>query len=62
MVKEMVPEWLHNYLKVFSEEESIKFLERKKWDHKIDFKDPNDLPLNAKAYPLSSEEYKACEK
>jgi hypothetical protein len=42
--------------KVFSEEESKQFPESKKWDHKIDFKDENDLPPNAKAYPLSPKE------
>jgi len=57
-----MPKWLHDYLKVFSGEKSIKFPECKKWNNKIDFKDPNDLLPNVKAYPLSSEEYKACEK
>ncbi|KAG2744893.1 hypothetical protein P692DRAFT_20743030, partial [Suillus brevipes Sb2] len=37
--EELVPEWLHDFRKVFSEEESMRFLENKKWDHKIDFKD-----------------------
>ncbi|OAX31690.1 DNA/RNA polymerase, partial [Rhizopogon vinicolor AM-OR11-026] len=27
--------------------------QRKKWDHKIDFKDNDDLPKKAKTYPLS---------
>jgi hypothetical protein len=54
--KELVPEWLHDFRKVFSEEESKWFPESKKWDHKIDFKDDNDLPQNAKAYPLSLKE------
>ncbi|KAG2044140.1 hypothetical protein BDR03DRAFT_836461, partial [Suillus americanus] len=38
-VEEMVPSWLHDYLGVFSEEESKHFPERKKWDHAIDLKD-----------------------
>jgi len=46
--EELVPEWLHDFKKVFSEEESKRFPESKKWDHKIDFKDENDLPPNAK--------------
>jgi hypothetical protein len=54
--KELVPEWLHNFRKVSLEEKSMWFPENKKWDHKINFKDDNDLLLNAKAYPLSPKE------
>ncbi|OAX30549.1 DNA/RNA polymerase, partial [Rhizopogon vinicolor AM-OR11-026] len=51
--KDLVPEWLHQYESVFSEEASNRFPQRKKWDHKIDFKDNDDLPKKAKTYPLS---------
>jgi len=39
--KELVPEWIHDFEHVFSEEESKRFPERKKWDHGIDLKDEN---------------------
>src|SRR6201747_2406147 len=61
-VEQMVPKWLHDYIGVFQEEDSKRIPERKKWDHAIDFKDPNDLPPIAKAYPLSPGEHEACEK
>ncbi|KAJ8580884.1 hypothetical protein M405DRAFT_715435, partial [Rhizopogon salebrosus TDB-379] len=41
-IEQMVPEWLHDYLSVFQEEDSKRVPGRKKWDHAIDFKDPND--------------------
>ncbi|KAJ8584862.1 hypothetical protein M405DRAFT_709161, partial [Rhizopogon salebrosus TDB-379] len=38
-VLEMVPEWLHDFENVFSEEKSKRIPERKKWDHEIKLKD-----------------------
>ncbi len=53
--EDLVPQELHEYLAVFSEEAASRFPERKPWDHKIilkkDFK-----PRKGKIYDLSPEE------
>src|SRR6266498_5974229 len=54
-IEDLVPQELHEYLTVFSEEAASRFPERKSWDHKIllkkDFK-----PRKGKIYNLSPEE------
>src|SRR6266540_2053589 len=54
-IEDLVPQELHEYLTVFSEEAASRFPERKPWDHKIllkkDFK-----PRKGKIYDLSPEE------
>src|SRR6266542_6845963 len=54
-IEDLVPQELHEYLTVFSEEAASRFPERKSWDHKIllkkDFK-----PRKGKIYDLSPEE------
>ena len=54
-IEEMVPEWFHKYLKVFSKKESECMPVRKACDHAIDLK-PDFVPRKAKNIPLSPQE------
>ena len=38
-IEEMVPRWLHKYLKMFEKKESERMPMRKVWDHAIDLKE-----------------------
>ena len=54
-IEELVPQELHEYLIVFSEEAAARFPESKPWDHKILLK-PDFKPKKGKIYDLSPEE------
>ena len=51
--QEIVPEWYHRYGKVFSEEASEHFPDRRPWDHAIDLKEDAPGSINCHMYPLS---------
>ena len=51
--KSHVPDWLHDYGNVFSKRKSERMLERKTYDHPIDFVEGKPLPKPSKLYPLS---------
>ena len=53
--EELVPKEYHQYLKVFSEEESERMPIRKPWDHAIELKDTFKLK-KGRLIPLSCEE------
>ena len=54
-VKELVPPEYHEFLDVFNEEKANRFLESRKWDHKIDMKEGFE-PKAFKNYTLTPEE------
>ena len=54
-VEELVPKEYHQYLKVFSKEESERMLIRKPWDHAIELKDMFKSK-KGRLIPLSHEE------
>ena len=60
-IHELIPEHLHEFLKVFDEKASERFPEKKKWDHHIDL-DDTFKPQNSKTYQLSPEEDRELEK
>ena len=54
-VEELVPKEYHQYLKVFSKEESERIPIRKPWDHAIELKEMFK-PKKGRLIPLSCEE------
>jgi hypothetical protein len=54
--QEQVPKEYHNFGRVFSEEESQRFPERRRWDHAIDLKEDAPAVIDCKVYPLSQDE------
>jgi hypothetical protein len=54
--QEQVPKEYHDFGKVFSEEESQRFPERRRWDHAIDLKEDAPAVIDCKVYPLSQDE------
>jgi hypothetical protein len=50
--QEIVPPQYHKY-KIWSEEASERFLERRHWDHAIDLKEDAPATINCRVYPLS---------
>jgi len=50
-IEEMVPRWLHKYLKMFEKKESERMPMRKVWDHAIDLKE-GFVPQKGKIYLL----------
>ena len=54
-MEELVPKEYHQYLKVFSKEESEKMPIRKPWDHAIELKE-TFKPKKGRLTPLSREE------
>jgi hypothetical protein len=54
--QEMVPARYHHFKKVFSEEASNRFPERKRWDHAIDLKPDTPSSINSHVYPLPPRE------
>ncbi len=59
---DLVPNKLHQYQKVFSEEEAQCFPEPKHWDHKIELLENAPMTLNCKIYPLTHQEHEAQDK
>jgi hypothetical protein len=51
----IVPEWCHEFLKVFDEKEANRFPTSRPWDHAIETK-PGYIPKDCKVYPLSPNE------
>ena len=43
--KELVPEKFHKWIKVFGKNQSERMLTRKVWDHTIDIKEREDVPI-----------------
>jgi len=43
--KELVPEKFHKWIKVFGKKQSERMLTRKVWDHTIDIKEREDVPI-----------------
>jgi hypothetical protein len=60
-VKELVPEDLHEYLKIFDDNMANRFPESNMWDHKIDMKEGFE-PKSFKNYNLTPEEQKELDK
>jgi len=54
--QEIVPKWYHCHGKVFSEEASECFPDRRPWDHAIELKDDAPTSINCCIYPLSPKE------
>ena len=54
--QEIVPEQYHRHGKVFSEEASEQFPNRRPWDHAIDLKEDTPRSINCRVYPLSPKE------
>ena len=54
-----VPEVYHQFNKVFSEEQSEKFPDNRKWDHAIDLKPDAPPHLDCRVYPMSLKEKEA---
>ena len=54
--QEIVPERYHRHGKVFSEEASECFPDRRPWDHAIELKDDAPTSINCHVYPLSPKE------
>jgi hypothetical protein len=54
--QEQVPKEYHDFGRVFSEEESQRFPERRRWDHAIDLKEDAPAVIDCKVYPLSQDE------
>jgi len=54
--QELVPERYHGHDKVFSEEASEWFPDRRPWDHAIKLKDDAPASINCRVYPLSPTE------
>ena len=51
--QEIVPERYHRHAKVFSEEASERFPDRRPWDHAIELKEDAPTSINCRVYPLS---------
>ena len=60
--KEMVPEYYHDFAKVFSEEESQRFPEHQPWDHAIDLEPDAVKHWKIKLYPMSPNEQEELDK
>jgi len=54
--QELVPERYHHHGKVFSEQASERFPDRRPWDHAIKLKDDAPTSINCCIYPLSPKE------
>ena len=54
--QEIVPERYHRHVKVFSEEASERFPDRRPWDHAIELKEDAPTSINCRVYPLSPKE------
>jgi len=54
--QEIVPERYHRHSKVFSEEASERFPDRRPWDHAIELKEDAPTSINCRVYPLSPKE------
>jgi RNase H-like domain found in reverse transcriptase/Reverse transcriptase (RNA-dependent DNA polymerase)/Integrase zinc binding domain/Chromo (CHRromatin Organisation MOdifier) domain/gag-polyprotein putative aspartyl protease len=54
--KVVIPEAYKNFLKVFSEEASERFPDRRTWDHAIDLKSDAPASIDCRVYPLSPKE------
>jgi hypothetical protein len=54
--QELVPEQYHQFGKIFSEEASEWFPDKRKWDHAIDLKPDALTYIDCKLYPLSPKE------
>ena len=60
LLKEQVPQELHDYLSVFDKKTAKRFPESRPWDHTIDLK-PDFVPRDCKVYPLSLPEQQELE-
>ena len=54
--QELVPEQYHQFGKIFSEEASERFPDKRKWDYAIDLKPDAPTYIDCKVYPLSPKE------
>ena len=54
--QEIVPKRYHKFSRVFSEQDSEKFPNRRPWDHAIDLKPDAPTSINCRVYPLSPAE------
>jgi len=54
--QEIVPEQYHRHGKVFSEEASERFPDRRPWDHAIELTEDAPTSINCRVYPLSPKE------
>jgi len=54
--QEIVPEQYHQHGKVFSEEASEHFPDRRPWDHAIELTEDAPTSINCRVYPLSPKE------
>ena len=54
--QELVPRRYHKFSRVFSEQDSEKFPDRRPWDHAIDLKPDAPTSINCRVYPLSPAE------
>jgi len=52
-LKEIIPQWCHEYLDICTEKEAIDLLPHRPWDHHVNLT-PDALPLiSCRTYPLS---------
>jgi len=54
--QEIVPEQYHRHGKVFLEEASECFPDRRPWDHTIELTEDAPISINCRVYPLSPKE------
>jgi len=54
--QEIIPERYHRHGKVFSEEASERFPDRRPWDHAIELTENAPISINCRVYPLSPKE------
>jgi len=60
--KKEVPKEYEDFAKVFSKEESKRYLPKRAWDHAIEFKKDAPDAIDCKVYPQTQEEDKALQK
>src|SRR6266851_5175963 len=55
-LKEIIPQWCHEYLDVFTEKEAIDLLPHQPWDHHVNLTPDTPPSISCRTYPLSQAE------
>ncbi len=55
-LQEIIPQWCHEYLDVFTEKEAIDLLPHQPWDHHVNLTPDTPPSISCRTYPLSQAE------